>query len=75
MRVNVYRPFYSRNGLSMSFDPTKPKPTGVPFITRPDDLPDVLPIFPLAGVLLLPGGRLPLNIINIQLMRLRNNAI
>jgi hypothetical protein len=27
-----------------------------------DDLPKVLPIFPLEGVLLLPGGRLPLNI-------------
>src|SRR3546814_8677975 len=27
-----------------------------------DDLPRVLPIFPLEGVLLLPGGRLPLNI-------------
>jgi hypothetical protein len=27
-----------------------------------DGLPDILPIFPLNGVLLLPGGRLPLNI-------------
>jgi len=27
-----------------------------------EDLPKVLPIFPLEGVLLLPGGRLPLNI-------------
>ena len=27
-----------------------------------DKLPDVLPIFPLPGVLLLPGGQLPLNI-------------
>jgi hypothetical protein len=33
-----------------------------PEITRPDAPPDVLPIFPLTGVLLLPGGRLPLYI-------------
>lgn len=26
------------------------------------DLPDIVPVFPLEGVLLLPGGRLPLNI-------------
>ncbi len=29
---------------------------------KPDTLPDVVPVFPLSGVLLLPGGRLPLNI-------------
>ncbi len=28
----------------------------------PDTLPEILPVFPLSGVLLLPGGRLPLNI-------------
>ena len=33
-----------------------------PFDPAFEDLPDVLPIFPLAGVLLLPGGTLPLNI-------------
>lgn len=33
-----------------------------PFDLAFDDLPDVIPIFPLAGVLLLPGGTLPLNI-------------
>lgn len=27
-----------------------------------DDLPEILPIFPITGVLLLPGGTLPLNI-------------
>lgn len=32
------------------------------FDTRFDDLPAVLPIFPLQGALLLPGGSLPLNI-------------
>jgi Lon protease-like protein len=29
---------------------------------RLDDLPDCFPVFPLPGALLLPGGRLPLNI-------------
>ncbi|MEM7679613.1 MAG: LON peptidase substrate-binding domain-containing protein [Pseudomonadota bacterium] len=33
-----------------------------PYAPDFDDLPDVLPIFPLEGVLLLPGGNLPLNI-------------
>jgi Lon protease-like protein len=30
--------------------------------TRYEDLPEILPIFPLSGVILLPNGRLPLNI-------------
>lgn len=29
---------------------------------RPDSLPDILPVFPLTGTLLLPGTRLPLHI-------------
>lgn len=33
-----------------------------PFQPDFDELPEVLPIFPLKGVLLLPGSRLPLNI-------------
>lgn len=33
-----------------------------PFDPAFEQLPEVLPIFPLSGVLLLPGGRLPLNI-------------
>ncbi len=33
-----------------------------PFDPKLSDLPDVLPVFPLPGVLLLPGGRLPLNV-------------
>ncbi len=33
-----------------------------PFDPSFERLPDTLPIFPLSGVLLLPGGRLPLNI-------------
>ena len=36
--------------------------TGGPFDPGFSDLPAVLPIFPLPGALLLPGGRLPLNI-------------
>lgn len=32
------------------------------FAPRFEDLPEVLPIFPLPGALLLPGGQLPLNI-------------
>ncbi|MGY8960141.1 MAG: LON peptidase substrate-binding domain-containing protein, partial [Alphaproteobacteria bacterium] len=33
-----------------------------PFDPSFEDLPGVLPVFPLTGVLLLPRGRLPLNI-------------
>lgn len=32
------------------------------FYTRPQDLPGEFPVFPLAGALLLPRGKLPLNI-------------
>lgn len=31
-------------------------------MTRPIDLPDIIPLFPLSGALLLPRGRLPLHI-------------
>src|SRR5258708_20101314 len=31
-------------------------------VLRPDDLPKTIPVFPLTGVLLLPHGRLPLNV-------------
>ena len=33
-----------------------------PFKPRFEQLPETLPIFPLSGVLLLPGGKLPLNV-------------
>lgn len=33
-----------------------------PFAPEFEDLPHIVPVFPLTGVLLLPGGRLPLNI-------------
>lgn len=36
--------------------------TDSPFAHRFEELPDTIPVFPLAGVLLLPRGRLPLNI-------------
>ena len=32
------------------------------FDPRFEELPEVLPVFPLEGAVLLPGGRLPLNI-------------
>jgi Lon protease-like protein len=38
------------------------QPARNPFSPAFEQLPDTLPIFPLSGVLLLPGGRLPLNI-------------
>ncbi len=40
-----------------------------------EDLPRVLPIFPLEGVLLLPGGRLPLNIFEPRYLAMFDDAI
>ncbi len=40
-----------------------------------DALPSVLPIFPLAGVLLLPGGRLPLNIFEPRYLAMIESAL
>ena len=42
--------------------PSSQTPGRNPFEPSFEQLPDTLPIFPLSGVLLLPGGRLPLNI-------------
>jgi len=39
------------------------------------DLPDSLPIFPLAGALLLPGGRLPLNIFEPRYLEMFHDAV
>ena len=39
------------------------------------DLPDVLPVFPLDGVLLLPTGRLPLNIFEERYLRMFDDAM
>ncbi|NIA71014.1 peptidase S16 [Pelagibius litoralis] len=40
-----------------------------------DDLPQVLPVFPLGGVLLLPGGRLPLNIFEPRYLAMFDDAM
>ena len=40
-----------------------------------DALPNSLPIFPLAGVLLLPGGRLPLNIFEARYLAMTRDAL
>ncbi len=40
-----------------------------------DDLPQVLPIFPLGGTLLLPGGRLPLNIFEPRYLAMFDHAM
>ncbi len=39
------------------------------------DLPPVIPIFPLAGALLLPGGRLPLNIFEPRYLAMVRDAL
>lgn len=46
-----------------------------PFHPRLEDLPDVIPIFPLAEVLLLPGGRLPLNIFEPRYLNMTLDAL
>ena len=38
-------------------------------------LPEAIPIFPLAGVLLLPGGRLPLNIFEPRYLAMTRDAL
>src|SRR4051812_26365816 len=40
-----------------------------------DDLPGTLPIFPLSGVLLLPRGRLPLNIFEPRYLDMTRDAL
>jgi uncharacterized protein len=41
----------------------------------PADLPDVIPVFPLAGALLLPRGQLPLNIFEPRYMAMTDDAL
>jgi len=43
--------------------------------TEAGSLPDVLPIFPLAGALLLPRGRLPLNIFEPRYLHMTEDAL
>ena len=40
-----------------------------------EDLPATIPIFPLAGVLLLPGGQLPLNIFEPRYLQMVRDAM
>lgn len=46
-----------------------------PFTTRYEDLPEVLPVFPLSQVILLPGGRLPLNVFEPRYLALVDSAL
>ncbi len=50
-------------------------PTRNPFATSFQALPTSLPIFPLAGVLLLPGARLPLNIFEPRYLAMVSEAL
>ncbi|SJZ91388.1 hypothetical protein SAMN02745126_02848 [Enhydrobacter aerosaccus] len=46
----------------MTDRPPSNNPARSPFEPNFEQLPEALPIFPLSGVLLLPGGKLPLNV-------------
>lgn len=39
------------------------------------DIPDIIPVFPLTGALLLPGGQLPLNIFEPRYLEMVNDAL
>ncbi|HJT08473.1 MAG TPA: LON peptidase substrate-binding domain-containing protein [Stellaceae bacterium] len=49
--------------------------SGSPFAPDFAQLPKTLPIFPLTGVLLLPGGRLPLNIFEPRYLAMTRDAL
>src|SRR6185437_1377739 len=49
--------------------------SGSPFAPDFAQLPKALPIFPLTGVLLLPGGRLPLNIFEPRYLAMTRDAL
>lgn len=42
---------------------------------KPTDLPDTIPVFPLTGALLLPGGQLPLNIFEPRYLAMFDDAL
>ena len=42
---------------------------------KPGDLPDIVPVFPLTGALLLPGGQLPLNIFEPRYLSMFDDAL
>jgi len=46
-----------------------------PFAPRFEELPQTLPIFPLSGVLLLPRGKLPLNIFEPRYLAMTEDAL
>lgn len=46
-----------------------------PFDPAFDDLPNIIPVFPLAGVLLLPQGKLPLNIFERRYLAMTRDAL
>jgi Lon protease-like protein len=46
-----------------------------PFVPRFEDMPQTLAIFPLSGVLLLPRGRLPLNIFEPRYLAMTEDAV
>ena len=48
---------------------------GSPFDLSFDELPPVIPIFPLTGVLLLPRGRMPLNIFEPRYLAMVSDAM
>jgi hypothetical protein len=46
-----------------------------PFDPAFDSLPSIIPVFPLAGVLLLPGGKMPLNIFERRYLAMTRDAL
>jgi Lon protease-like protein len=48
---------------------------GNAFYRRAEDLPETAPIFPLEGALLLPGGRMPLNIFEPRYLQLVDDLV
>ena len=53
---------------------SEPQDIGGERVQRPA-MPDVLPIFPLVGVLLLPRARLPLNIFEPRYLAMTRDAL
>jgi Lon protease-like protein len=47
----------------------------MPGYRKAEDLPQVIPVFPLDGALLLPGGRLPLNIFEPRYLNMIDDAM
>ena len=41
----------------------------------PQDMPEVIPVFPLAGALLLPRGQMPLNVFEPRYVRMVDTAL